>query len=233
MNPIWGSDVILKMKVGDEFVPIFCGIDTTYQCLVELIEKTGPNSGGIRQKMTRLEEHVSSVTGATYVENDDTLSFFYTLQEGIRREEQEFQMYFVDELGNERTLTGAGILGTQSINGPVGDFSTANLEIHWNEAPQFDVVDPPEENACIEIPLYIPFLEGETSVSHADLEETGVEILGVERTGTGLKKTTGTPAAGSLEYKFTGGAGNGTIEVDANNPSQSNDEYIYVLYKIT
>lgn len=76
--------------------------------------------------------------------------------------------------------------------------------------------------------LYIDFAAGETQVSHPLLEQTGVVILFVARETALFKPTTGTP--GNQQWKFTGGAGNGTVEFDPTNPSLG--ETIIVSYKI-
>lgn len=230
MNPVEGKNVVFSMKVDGTYYPVLCATDMTFSKGVEKIEKTGPTSGGVRQWMLRLEQYTSTISGLTYVENDDELSFFYLLQESVRREEQDFKLVFTDGRGDTISLTGVGLIGDCDINGPATDFSNCNIEILWNQEPEFDQIDPPEGGACIESPLYLAFTSG-TSVSDEALEATGVEILHVEREGLGMTETSGTPVSGSREFKFTGGTGNGTIAFDADNPS-TGDEVVYVLYRI-
>lgn len=226
MTPIHGRYSTISMVVGEETIPLLCATDMTYSCTREMIEKTGPASGGVRQKFKRLEEHVSTVTGLTMVDNGDTLTFWYLLQEGADGEEREFVQTFMDEDGNYKVLTGVGLLGSQNINGPVSDFSNCSVEIHWNQIPDLEDIEPPTPSV-VQDPLYLTLAEGETSVSHALLEAAGVVILEIQREGTGYDETAGTP--GNREFKFTGGTGNGTIAF--RDPGNAPGEGIYVLYK--
>lgn len=228
-EPVFGTNCILSMWVTDQYYPVLCGTDTTYVCTPEMIERTGPTSGPARQWFRRLEEHKSTVTGLTKIDNDATLTFWYMLQTGIRREAQLFKQTFADAAGNFKSLTGNALIGTQSINGPVNEFSTASIEIFWDGEPTMDVIPPPSQG-IVQDPLYISIVDGAISVSNVLLEQTGVEILQVRRNGLSLTPTTGTP--GNQEFRFTGGAGNGTIETDVNVPYVAGEQPIYVLYKL-
>lgn len=225
-NPIYGTDVVFSLKVGDIWYPVLCATNCSYECVPEFIEKTGPNSGGVRQWARRIEEHHSSVSGLSFVENGDQLSFFYILQLAVRREEQEVRMDFIDGYGNERTLSGVALIGRQGITGPVNEFSPAEIEIRWNQEPDFDAVDDPVGGEVVDYEFF-ELEEGEVSFSDALL--VGKTVLGVARSGDVYNETTGTPAAGSMEYKFT--SGTGTIAFDATNPSLG--EMIWVLFKNT
>lgn len=224
-NPVEGSNVVLSMDVSGTYYPVLCATDCTYTCNAEFVEKTGPTSGGVRQWARRLEEHISTVSGLTYVENDSTLSFFYILGLGVRREEQTFKITFTDGLGDVKTLTGVGLIGTQSINGPATDFSNCEIEIRWNQEPEFDAVDDPADECEIVNKLFLTLSEGATSVTSATL--SGKTILGVEREGLGQVIISGTPAAGTRECVFSGT----TISFDSTNPGNVGGEKIYVLYK--
>lgn len=224
-NPVEGKNVALAMTVGLEIIPMLCATDCTYQRGVEFVEKTGPTSGGSRQWLARLQEHTSTVSGLTKINNNASLSWFYIL---AITGEQTFTMTFEDDEGNTFSLSGPGLIGTMGINGPATDFSTATIEIRWNGAPVIDVIPPPQPEEVFE--LYITCTPGATSVSHVDLQAAGVDILGAGRSGTGLIQVSGTPASGSQEFMFT--AVSGTITTDPDNPYNAG-EWIYVLYKVT
>ena len=228
-EPVHGTHCILSMWDTDQYYPVLCGTDTTYVCTPEMIERTGPSSGPARQWFRRIEEHRSSVTGLTKVENDTALTFWYLLQTAKRRESQLFKQTFADADGNFKSITGQALIGTQSINGPVDEFSTATIEILWDGEPSMDVIAPPS-TGVVQDPLYIAVVDGEISVSHILLEQTGVEILQVRRNGRSQVPTSGTP--GNDEFKFVGGAGNGDIFTDVNVPYVSGEQPIYVLYKL-
>lgn len=228
---VHGKNVAFEMLEVDNYIPLLCATDCTYSRNVEFVEKTGPTSGGSREWKRRLHEHISTVSGLTEINNSTThLSFFYLLSITA---EKTFRMTFEDEVGNLYSLTGPGLLGTMGINGPAADFSNGTIEVRWNGQPDTTVILPPAEPGVYE--LYINesngLVVGATDVSHVDLEATGVEVLGSVRTGTGLIQVGGTPAAGSQEFRFIGGTGNGTIVTDSTNPYNAG-EWIYVLYKI-
>jgi hypothetical protein len=124
-----------------------------------------------------------------------------------------------------RTLSGLGLIGTQSINGPSTDFSNCEIEIRWNAEPEFDAVEDPADECEVVEKLFLTLAEGATSVSSATL--SGKTILGVRRSGTGQVIIAGTPAAGTRECVFSGT----TISFDATNPGNIGGETIYVLYK--
>jgi len=220
---VWGQDVVLSIYVGGSYYPIFCATDCTYQCAAEFIEKTGPESGGARQWMRRLEEHTSTVTGLTKIENGTTVTFFYMLQLAVRRAAQTFKMTFTNENGDEYIINGEGLIGTMGINGPATDWSNATLEIRWNGAPDLTLItDPTCSN--IQEPLYLTTTPGASSVSNI-LLTSSVTILEVQREGIGHTKTTGTPV--NREYKFT--SATNTISFDSSIPFMTG-EIIYVLY---
>lgn len=227
INPIWGEDVVFEMKVGVEFIPILCGTFFSLDCDVESVEYTGPTSGGVRQRRRRLEIYTSTVSGLTYVENDDTLSFFYVLQLGVRREPQTFKATFIDGHGDSRTLTGVGVIGPMRISAGVGEFASSDITIWWNEEPEFDAVEDPADECEVVDKIFLTLAEGDSSVTSATL--VSKTILGVGREGTGQVLISGTPAAGTRECKYT--SGTGTIEFDSTNPGNAGGEKIWVLYK--
>lgn len=223
-DAVYGTGVVLSMMVGETYYPILCATDTTYDCGVEFIEKTGPSSGGARQWARRLEEHISTITGLTKIENDDVLSFFYVLNVGIRREDQLFKLVFEDSDGNDVAISGYGLIGAMGINGPAGDFSTATIEIRWNDDPDIEVVAPPGLSQ-IQDPLYLTLSAGNLSVAHLLLTDPAVEILEVTLEGTQFDVIlSGTP--GNRECKFTNGPGSLTFEY-----TEVVDRGVYVLYQ--
>lgn len=213
------------MLVGETYYPVLCAQEYTYRCGVEFIEKTGPTSGGARQWARRLEEHISTVSGLTRIENDDnSLSFFYMLEVGIRREDQTFRIVFEDDESNDVTITGAGLIGDMNITSPVLDWSTCSLEIRWNDDPDITVVVPPGI-AQVQDPLYLTLNAGALTVSDVLLTDPTVEILEVTLEGT-QHDVILAGTVGNREVKFTNGTGTLTFEY-----SEVVDRGVYVLYQ--
>lgn len=198
---VYGTGVVLSMLVDATLIPMLCATDTTYECRAELVERTGPTSGGSRQFMRRLEEHFSLVTGLTKIENElNSLSWFYILQTGIRREVQTFELEFSDPDGANVTISGTALIGTMGINGPVTDFSSGSIEIWW-DTPNIEVVLPPVA-PVIQDPIYFTLAAGDDTYNNVLLTDPDTEILTVALEGTQHDVVlSGTP--GNREVKFT------------------------------
>lgn len=225
-DAIWGGASVLEMWVTDQYYPVLCATDSTYNCAAEFIEKTGPTSGGAREWMRRLEEHTGSATGLTKVDNDASLTFFYILQVGVRRVQQLFRQTFADVDGNSKTLTGYALIGTMGINQPVNDFSNCTLEIKWQGAPEQDVIPPPTPEAVFRI--YLLGATGQSSVQDNVL--IGASNLAVGRsTSVQTDVSGGAFTPGEPEFMFDDATG--TVSFDTGNPFNAPGEIIWVLYK--
>lgn len=222
-TPAYGENCTLSIKVADVYYPILCGTDLSYTRTPEFIEKTGPTSGFSREYVVRIEDWAASVSGLTMIENGSTISFFYILQEAVRRAVQDIKLHFEDQDGNYKEITGQALIGTMNISGPVTNFSNATIELRGTGDFEMDVIPPPA--AAVENYIDIPIVEDEISVQDNVL--IGKTVLQVRRNGGSLTMTTGTP--GNLEYKFD--TATGEVFTDVNVPYVAGEQPIYVLYR--
>lgn len=230
MIPIWGYDVIVSLKVVDTYYPVFCATDMEFRMKQDVVLATSASTGSYRQKRLRgLCEWSVTTSGLTKIDNSDgQISFFYLLQESIRGSQLDIKIDFTDEDSNEQSLSGAVIIPDLSINGPASDWSNASVTFEGTGAISMVPVDPPVPQDCEqEDTLYIDCVADASSVHHALLQQTGVVILAVARTGAVHYETTGTP--GDLEFQTD--LPNGDIHFDPTNTFNAG-EWIAVEYKI-
>jgi len=231
MEPIHGKDILLSIKIDDEFIPVLCAIDMTFTCSQEVILATTVDTGIWRRKRLRnLSEWSVQVAGLSKIDNTDgQASFFYLLQGNIRGSEQIIQIMFEDADGNTQVLEGTVIIPQLSINGNVNSFADASVS--FEGAGSVDISEPisdgGESDTCDELMSDIWILaEGEFAVSGLGVDGksfAGKDILEVDREGTQFDYTTG--SAGNREFAYDG------TEVSFEYEGNPGGEKIFVLWK--
>lgn len=151
------------------------------------------------------------------------------MQLAVRRAVQTMKIYLEDGNGVTREIGFNAIIVQNSFTKDLGGaFSQSSTSFRITGgitiSPQ---VEPPGEGV-VQDPLYLDGTPGVTSVHDDLLEQNGVEILHVERSGIGHSQVVGTP--GSLEFRFD--AVNGDIHFDPFNPFNPGPEVIYILYQL-
>lgn len=230
MTPIWGYDAVVSLIVDSVPYPVFCSTDMEFRLKQDVVLATTASTGSYRQKRLRgLCEWSITTSGLTKIDNSDgQISFFYLLQEAIRGQVQKIQIDFTDAEGNDQTIAGSVIIPDLSINSPASDWSSASVTFEGSGAISMIPVEPPVPSECEqEDTLYIDAVENETSVHHDLLEQAGVVILAVARTGAVHHQTSGTPSG----IEFQTDLPNGDIHFDPTNPFGTN-EWVAVEYKI-
>ena len=211
--PVKGEDAVLELYVVDTYYPVLCATDCTFNREVEFIPISGPESIA-REFMPRREEWTMSVTGITKLDNDAALTFFYLLQNSVRRELHTVRITFTDEAGTSKQISGSVYIGSQSINGNINDYATGTIE--FRGTGQF-TVDTTQEPVPPEVAIYADYwipVNGRTYVSGASTGYTDGttytltatdEILEVWVENQAYYAVTGTPTNGSPEYNFDTG----------------------------
>lgn len=232
---VLGRSVFVDMKIDGFWFPIMCAKVNQFDLEQDEIETTHVNSGPNREYVPGMANATVGVTGITRVNNGDgKVNIIYLLQQSVRRQIHTMRMRLEDQVtptSNVSVISFNAFVRSTNITSDRTLLSNASVTFRVTGGLTFDTIVPaPAEPICeVQSPLYIDAVAGESSVSDSLLEVAGVSILEVQRTGVGHKPTSGTP--GNLEYKFTGGTGNGTVDFDPNNTFLSG-EVIYVLYKI-
>lgn len=232
-NKIRGRNVFVQIKIDGVFYPVFCAKTAVFQSNQEELECTHVNSGADREFVPGMGDATVDVTGITTSDNSNgRVSVIYLLQAAQRRQVFEMRLYMMDENANTLAITFSAFSTSRTISREIASFSQSAASFRITGPINIDTtIDPPTPPVCeVQDPLYLTLAESATSVADALLEQDDVVILHVERNGMGLTETTGAP--GNAEFKFTGGAGNGTIAIDPTNPGMPGGETIYVLYKI-
>lgn len=230
---VYGSDAVLEMEVNSVYYPVLCALDFTFTSSPEFVEKTSATSGLFREFAKRIEEFSVSLSGLTKIDNSETLSFFYMLQNSVRRTEQNFKITFEDDEANVKILSFTGLIGQMSITGPASDFSNCSVEIKGTGAFTLDVTPPPVETEYDYFSDYwVPtagnnYLSGTSAVNGYTLTATDVP-LEVDVEGIGYDLVNGTPGTGLRECKF------GTSPVRITFPSDlvfDGVQRVFVLFK--
>lgn len=233
-NKVLGKNFLAYMKIGEIFYPVFCGKTVELALEQDEIETTHVNAGPNREYVPGLANSLLSCTGVTTSDNTNgRISIFYLMQQSVRREIQQMRVVATDNDSNVVVISFSAFIRSTNVNRDSVSFSQSSVVFRVTGGMTFDTIIPdPAEPVCeIEDPLYLTLAEDGTEVSDSLLEQDNVTILEVQREGTGLDETTGTP--GNRQFKFVGGSGNGKIQIDPNNPGFPGGETIYVLYKIT
>ena len=228
-NLVRGRDVIVSLKISGTFYPVFCAKSATLTSNQDEIEVTHINSGADREYVPGMGNATLDVSGITTIDNSNSrVSLPYLLQAAQRRTTFEMRVLLTDEDANPLAITFSAFSTTRSLTKEMASYSQSSITFRITGGIAMSTVIPePELPPCdIESPLYLTLLEGDTEVSDALLEQTGVEILGVARETDVYTETTGSP--GNLQFRFT--ALTGTI--DFQNPGNPGGENIWVLYKI-
>lgn len=233
-NKVLGKNVILEADI-DGWFPLFCAKTADLQANQQELEVTSVASSQDREFIPGFRDYTVNCTGVTTLDNTNgRISLLYLLQPGVIGNTFDWRMRFIDQDADTNTILFSGFLTSGNVSRALGgSFSQSAASIRVTGGLTFTTdVEPPVEPVCeVQDPLYLDMAEGETGVSDVLLEADGVTILEVCRTGIQHNEVTGTPS--NLEFKFTGGAGNGNIDFDPANPGNPGGEVIYVLYKIT
>lgn len=226
--PIRGEDVSIELLFNDTYYPVLCGTDCVFNRIPEFIYSTNPSSGLFKSKKIRREEWNMSVSGLTKAENDASLTFFYLLQNAVRRLTLSIRMTFTDPDGNSKSISGNVLIGNMSINGSSTDFANATIEFEGTGAFSTGATIDPPAAACSIYADYWLFPAGDTyiqgtSVVHGYSLEA-VTVISVDREGVAYDLVSGTPSGRQCKHNNT----TGIISFDANIPS--NGETVWVVF---
>jgi len=143
MINIQGKNCFVELNLLGVYTPILCGEDFTVNYNPEFVLKTGPNSPA-RERQPRIEDWSVSVSGITELTNTSNISFFYLIQEGVRRTLLDIRIKFKDDANTIKTMSFFAYIGQSSITGPVADFcnATINFEVSGGITDLSDPITP-------------------------------------------------------------------------------------------
>lgn len=227
-DPVLGRNAVLEMLVNGEYYPVLCATDCRFTRTPEFITKTTTSSGLFREFMVRREEWSMSVSGLTKIQNDAAITFFYLLQNSVRRLEVAVRITYTDDTGDSKMISGNVLIGQMEINGPISGFSEASIEFKGTGAYSVgETIDPPA-TACQVYADYWSFPAGETyiqgtSVVHGYTLEA-VTIISVDREGLAYDLISTSPVGRQCRHNNT----TGIINFDPLIPS--NGETVWVVF---
>lgn len=229
-NHVKSNNVIIELLISAAYYPVFCGKTMEFAQNQELIEVTSINSAAAREYQSGMTTCNLSITGVTILDNtENRIAVTYLMQASIRRTPQTMRIRMIDDDGTAIQIAFTAIISSNTISRAVGTYSQSSTALTITGEPVISEIIPPPGLACIEDPLYIDAVAGQTYVYNVLLEDPGVVVLAVEREGLGQTEVGGTPAAGSREFYFPGT--DGKVYFDPTNPMNAG-EVVYVLYKL-
>lgn len=143
MINIQGKNCVVQLNLASVWTDILCGDDFTVNYNPEFILKTGPNSPA-RERQPRIEDWAVSVSGITELANSARVSWFYLMQEAVRRSLLDIRIKFVDDAATTKTMQFSAYVGQSTITGPVADFcnATLNFEVSGGITDLSNPIDP-------------------------------------------------------------------------------------------
>lgn len=198
MEVLKGKQAVLSVLIDGVYRPVFCAISCYFRYDQEEVLKTTINSGKFRERTTRLIDWEFGLTGLTKIDNTDgQAAFFWLIQESVRGTVQNLRLRFVDDGGNEQTISGNCIVKQGQIDSQVGGFSTVSQTFPGTGA---FAMGPVEGAAPTDLfKKYLDTTEGANVVSHADLAGL-VEIFLVLRESGAHEEVSGTPVDRQFRY---------------------------------
>lgn len=229
-NLIEGTDVLGQMKIDGIYYDIFCAKSVSLRFNQDEIEVTSVNSTRGREFVPGMYDFTMSCTGVSEIDNsEDRISILYLLQEAIRGQTHDLRIHLTNQDGDQKAITFSGFMRTSGFIGEAVGFSNCDVDFRITGVVDLgDPIDEPEPPACeMEDTIYIDCVEGEYSVHSDLLEQDGVVILGVARTGAVHYYTSGTPTS----LQFTHDLPNGDI-IFSSLLTFNAGEWVRVQYKI-
>lgn len=206
---ITGTDSIIEIKVSEVWTPVLCGKDLSIEYTPEFVLKTGPNSVA-RERIPRIEDWVITVSGLTKIFTEENVSFFYIIQEAVRRSLQSVRATFFNAEGDEKVLTFDAWIGPSTITGPVNQFDQCSVQFipTGGLGDLSDPENPTPGTTDILSDWWTTsngenFIDGASATgSKAYVLTTTDDVKEVDVEGNNFNIVTGTPTPGTRECKL-------------------------------
>lgn len=141
---VHGKDVVVLQLINSDWFEIGCATDCSFSFVNEIINKTSINSAGFREKKVRISDVKGSVSGIIKTSNNnDVLSIFWFLSQGVNRIEGTFKFLFTDEDGGDKSLTMTAIVQAIDLRGPVDSHAEFDLNLEGTGGYEIDSLDAP------------------------------------------------------------------------------------------
>jgi hypothetical protein len=232
-NLIEGKDLLFQMEVDGEFFDLMCAKNGSFRFEQDEIESTSVASTKQREFVPGMSSCLMSVSGISEIDNsDDRISIMYLLQEAIRGEIHSLRVFMTAQNGDTKQIAFNGFIRSMGMDAPATGYSNCDAEFRITGDVDLDPVAPPDPPACeVEEPIYLEVGNGLTEgeyTAHSDLlEQEGVVILSVARTGAAMHYTTGTPSS----LQFTTDLENGDVIFMSSAPFNTG-EWVRIIYKV-
>lgn len=124
MIAIKGNDIIVEIQVDGTYLPVFCGIDCTFNHTTEMIEVSTVTSGVWKEFRPRSMQWSMDCAGLSKIDNTDgQIAYAYLIDPSVMMTALNVRMTFTDFDGNIFQITGQAYIPNSSISGPVDRFN--------------------------------------------------------------------------------------------------------------
>lgn len=204
--PVQGKDVVLLAYNQDGYYPFACAQELTLTVDTEQLPATSVNSGTYRRKKPGLSDWKVSLSGLTYLRDQNAVKYFVldTLLQQIRLEGLQVQFVFTDGDGYSRTLSGHVTISSTQVGKTTGQLSKYSLEFEGDGAFDMDLPTPP--STSFDVKRYDYTATG-AEMFFSDPVLIGRRIIGFFRESTPIVGviTSGTPGVKQVLYKSSSG----------------------------
>lgn len=231
---IKGENLRAQLKIDDEYFDIFCAKSVEFAIEQDELEVTSINSGSSREYLPGMMNATLSTSGVSSIDNTEgKIAITYLMQQSIRRQLQDWRVYFEADDGDTLEATFQGMIRTPSISRDGFGYNQSSLVVRVSGDIDFNEIVPPPSTEFDLLSDYWQTVNGQNYISGASavhgytLAATD-EPLEVDVEGGGFVLVTSTPADGRAECKF------GTSPVRITFPSDKifdGTERVFVLFK--
>jgi hypothetical protein len=225
---IEGQNVLLRAKLGGDYIPFACATSVDFYYDTELIEKATVGMYGFKSWISGMGEWGMTLNTVTYVQpTTESYTVFDTLLDSLRKIGLFIELSFEDNDGNLKTITGHVLIPHTGITSPVDGFSEDTIEFKGDGAFAIntELITPDTADTEVKTPIDFTAAGGETSLTYPEL--IGATLLYVGRDGTG-KEVIQSDDPNDKQVKFI--STTGTIFFAASDPLGPG-EWILILYK--
>jgi predicted secreted protein len=217
-NTVQGKNIGGYLKVDDNYFPVFCGKTLRFALSQDMLETTNITSGSSRQFIAGMSAAVMEVTGVTIVDNAESrIAVSYLMQLSVRREVRDWKITITGDSGSTVIYTFQGLIEESSFDKSIPGFSNSYVTVRVSGPVTMDSVAPPPSGDYNYYSDTWATVNGQSYISGNSLGNSNASptaytpfsllstdiILGVWVEGTEFDQVSGTPAAGSRQYKFS------------------------------
>jgi hypothetical protein len=206
---IKGENLRAQLFITDTYFDIFCAKSVEFSIEQDELEVTSILSGSSREYLPGMMNATLTTSGVSTIDNTEgKIAITYLMQQSIRRQLQQWRVYFEADDGDTLEATFSGMIRNTTISRDGFAYNQSNLVVRISGDIEFnEIIDPPSTDFDLISDYWLGpntqnYISGVSEVNTYTLEATD-EILQVDLEGTQYDLVTGVPSVGKRECRFT------------------------------